>query len=334
MSNTDNVRKMYSKITAPEDAVRKCLAIEESKKVIKFPVKRVIAIAACIAVLLAVAIPVGANKIMTAFEGVEEYGSQFPQKTENYYKELSDSSLVVTEGSKLYSKAQDLEIKAEEAYFDGEYLYLSFAGNYSGEVKGIDRFTYQGFDDYIKINGEFVTADITGYSFSLFNTDGGFAGTLGLIYPSVDENLEVEINIPYLQVIKDGTMEVMHTIDASFSFNLNVKKNFPALLVYNSESSREEVSVMGVTSSKGGVCVEIFVPEEVKVKKAGIVSTVTDENGNSLHFILGNREETEGGYICKHYFEPSNGDMVDIFVYDKNNIDSGALTTFEDVTIG
>lgn len=333
MSNTDNIRKMYGRITAPEDAVNKCLGIEESKKVVKFPVKRVIAFAACLCILLAVAIPVGANKIMTAFEGVEDYGSKLNPKTELYLKEIGESSLLVTEGSKLSDEAQGLAVKVEEAYFDGAYLYLSFTGNYNGDIKDIDRFTYNGFDDYIKVNGEFVKADLTGYSFSLFSTEDGFAGTLGIIYPSVEENLEVEINIPYLEV-QNTDYQVINEINKSFNFSFYVKKSAPSALVYNGNASREEVSVLGVTASKGGVCVEIFVPEELEVKKSGIVSIVTDENSSALHFILGNREETDGGYIHKHYFEPAKGKVLDIAVYDKNNMDAGVLVEFENISIG
>ncbi|MBR3988577.1 MAG: hypothetical protein IKK10_04660 [Clostridia bacterium] len=333
MSNTDNIRKMYGRITAPEDAVANCICIEESKKVRKFPVKRVIAIAACLSILLAVAVPVGANKIMTAFEGVEEYGSQFPQKTETYLKEIGESSLLVTEGSKLSASAQSLEVKVEEAYFDGAYLYLSFAGSYSGDAESIDRFTYTGTDEYIKVNGEFVRADITGYSFSLFNTEDGFAGTLGLIYPTVKENLEVQINIPYLEV-RNTDYQVVDQINENLNFNFYVKKSAPSTLVYNGDASREELSILGVTASKGGVCVEIFVPEEYEVKKSGIITLVKDEQGNSLYFILGKRELVEGGYIYKHYFEPAKGTVLDIALYDKNNMDLGELASLENVIIG
>lgn len=333
MSNTDTIRKMYSKITAPEDAVANCFCIEGSKKVIKFPVKRVIAVAACLSILLAVAVPVGANKIMTALEGVEEYGSQFPQKTETYLKEIGSSSLLVTKGSKLSAKAHGLEVKVEEAYFDGAYLYLSFAGHYNGDSENIDRFAYNGYDDYIKVNGEFVKADITGYNFSLFNTQDGFAGTLGFIYPTTQDNLEVEINIPYLEVCNTD-YETFDCINESFNFSFYVKKSAPSTLVYNANASTEEVSVLGVTASKGGVCVEIFVPEEIENKKAGIASVVKDEQGNSLYFILGNREETEGGYIRKHYFEPARGTMLNVAVYDKNNMDAGMLASLENISIG
>lgn len=333
MSNTDNIRKMYGRITAPEDAVANCICIEESKKVRKFPVKRVIAIAACLSILLAVAVPVGANKIMTAFEGVEEYGSQFPQKTETYLKEIGESSLLVTEGSKLSASAQGLEVKVEEAYFDGAYLYFAFAGSYNRDSENIDRFTYTEPDDYIKVNGEFVKADITGYSFSLFNTEDGFAGTLGIIYPSVEENLEVEINIPYLEV-QNTDYQVVDQINESFNFSFYVKKSAPSTLVCNANASMEELSILGVTASKGGVCVELFVPEEYKIKKSGIMTSVKDEQGNSLYFILGIRELAEGGYIYKHYFEPAKGKMIDIVVYDKNNMDLGELASFENVSIG
>lgn len=333
MSNTDNIRKMYGKITAPEDAVNKCLGIEESKNVVKFPAKRVIALAACLCVLLAVIIPVGANKIMTAFEGVEEYGSQFDPKTQPYFKEIGESSLLVTEGSRLSASAQNLEVKAEEAYFDGAYLYLSFAGSYSGDAESIDRFTYTGTDEYIKVNGEFVRADITGYSFSLFNTEDGFAGTLGIIYPSVEENLEVEINIPYLEV-QNTDYQVVDQINENLNFNFYVKKSAPSTLVYNENASMEELSILGVTASKGGVCVELFVPEEYKIKKSGIMTSVKDEQGNSLYFILGIRELAEGGYIYKHYFEPAKGKVLSVAVYDKNNMDAGVLAEYENISIG
>lgn len=328
MSNTDNIRKMYSKIIAPEDAIKSCLDIE-NKKVVKFPVKRVVALAACLSVLLAVAIPVGANKIYTAFEGVEEYGSQYPQKTVNYYRELDESSLLITEGSKLTASAHGLTVKVQEAYFDGAYLYISFAGEYEN-AEGIDRFFYNGSDGYVKINGEFVKADITGYSFSLFNSEAGFAGVLGFIYPTIDENLEVEINIPYLEAV-DADFKVIDTIDKSFDFSFCVKKSAPSTLVYNGNASKEEVSFMGLTASKGGVCVEIFVPESEK--QTSLVSVVTDEKGNNLGFILGNREKTEGGYILKHYFEPSEAEVLSVSVYDKNNMEKGALTVFENIEI-
>jgi len=332
MSNTDNIRKMYGRITAPEDAVNKCLGIGESKKVVKFPVKKVIAIAACIGLLLAVAIPVGADKIRSAFEGVEEYGEQYDPKTENYLKEIGESSLLVNEGSKLSAEAQGLEIKVEEAYFDGAYLYISFAGNYSTNAKNIDRFAYNGTDNYIKIDNEYVRADLTGYSFSVFNTESGFAGNIGIIYPTVNENLEVEINIPYLEA-KDADYETIAKINESFDFSFYVNKSAPSVLVYNSDASREAVSVVGVTASQGGICVEIFVPEDYVASKTNIWSAVSDEQGNSLYFILGKREETDGGFICKHYFEPAKGEVLDIAVYDKNNTDAGPIATFEDVSI-
>lgn len=332
MSNTDNIRKMYSKINAPQDAVKKCFDIAESEKVVKLPVKKIIAIAACIAVLLSLAIPAGASIIMTAFEGVEEYSSQFPRKVESYLKEIGESSILVGEGSKLSSETQGLEIKVEEAYFDGAYLYISFAGNYSGNAKDIDRFTYDGAENYICIDEEYVKADLTGYSFSVFNTESGFAGYLGIIYPTVKENLEVQINIPYLEA-KDADYETLEKINERFNFNFYVKKSAPSVLVYNSDASREDVSVVGVTASKGGVCVEIFVPEDYVVNKTNIVSTVADEQGNSLYFILGKREEADGGFICKHYFEPAKGEVLNIAVYDKSNMDAGVLASFDDVRI-
>lgn len=337
MSNTDNIRRMYSKITAPEDAVAKCLEFDESKRVVKFPVKRVVAIAACISILFAVAIPASSYIIQNGFGAVQNYGEEiqgdYPHKIDSFYTEIGESSLLVTEGSKLSDTHQGLEVKVDEAYYDGFFMYLSFVGEYNSDSENIDRFFYEGFDNYIMIDGEYIKADLTGYSFSLFNSDEGFGGVLGFIYPYNKQNTEVKINIPMLQVLgksddAEGNHKVLGEINEAFELDFAVRKSASSVLVYNAEGNREEVSVLGVTASKGGICVEIFVPEEVEAKKVGIVATVENQHGESAGFILGNSEETEGGYISKLYFEPVGGEVLNVAVYDKNNIDAGKLAEF------
>ncbi|MBQ8795577.1 MAG: DUF4179 domain-containing protein [Clostridia bacterium] len=329
MSNTDDIRKMYGKITAPQEAVEKCLEIEK-RKTLKFPGKRVVAIAACLGILLAVAIPVAADKLAGGFGITQDYGekiqSSYPHKTDTFYKEIDSSSLLVTEGSKLSDSHQGLEVRVDEAYFDGAFMYISFVGEYDKALDGIDRFCYEGYDNYISIDGEYVRADLSGYSFSLFNSGEGLGGVLGFIYPYDRENAEVKINIPGLKIRGIGeNNEVIGEIDESFELSFAVKKSAPSTLVYNANASREEVSVLGVTSSKGGVCVEIFVPQEAVDSKAGIIASVENESGERAGFIMGKVEETEGGIIRRQYFAPIEGEALDVAVYDKNNMDAGKL---------
>lgn len=347
MSKTDDIRRMYGKITAPQDAVEKCLEIADNRKILKFPVKRVVAIAACLGILLAVAIPVAADKLAGGFSATQQYGeeiqSSYPYKTDTFYKEIDSSSLLVTEGSKLYDTHQGLKVKVDEVYYDGAFMYISFVGEYDKSLEGVDRFFYEGFEDYILIDGEYVKADLSGYNFSLFNSEESLGGVLGFICPYDKENLEVEINIPRLQILGteedvEGNNEVMGKINESFELRFAVKKSAPSTLVYNAEASREEVSVLGVTVSKGGICVEIFVPLEVAESKAGIIATVENQQGEGAGFILGKSEETEGGFVLRQYFAPLEGKALDVAVYDKNNMDAGGnfpcvLTEFNNVVL-
>ncbi len=337
MSKTDDIRRMYGGITAPQDAVARCLELEKSKETLKFPVKRVVAIAACIAVLLAVAVPACASIIKNGFGATQSYGEEvqsgYPHKTDTFYSEIGSSSLLVTEGSKLSDSHEGLEVKVDEAYFDGAFMYISFVGEYDKSLEGVDRFCYVDHEDYIMIDGEYVKADLSGYSFALLNSDRGLGGVLGFIYPYDRENLEVKINIPKLQIRSteedaEGNNEVIGEIDEAFELNFAVKKSAPSTLVYNAQAGREEVSVLGVTASKGGICVEIFIPAEVAESKAGIISTVENEQGEHAGFIMGKYEETEGGFVLRQYFAPIEGEELNVTVYDKNNMDAGKLAEF------
>lgn len=324
MSNTDNIRKMYSNITAPEDAVKACLEIEKNTKTVKFPVKRIIAIAACVAVLLAIAIPVGAVKIYDAFSAVESYGKQYEiEKSPSLlFGSISENSLKVTEGSKLSENAEGLEISVDKAYYDGSFIFISFIGKYEGEFKNAERFDYtiQEDDRAFLIEGE----EYVPYSncmFSLYKSEGKFAGVLSFTYPYNKEEMNVKINLPYLDASLQNEDTPLGRIESDFSFDFIIEKSYPDLLVYNAEADKSSVCVQGVTSSLGGVAVEIFVPEEVELSGAGIISAVADSEGKNLSFILGEREKTEGGYIHKQYFEPTESNTVDITVYDKNDVD-------------
>lgn len=342
MSKTDDIRRMYAGITVPQDAVMKCLDIDNGKRVIKFPVKRVVAIAACLAVLLGFMIPAGANVIKNGFDATQQYGEkagrEYPHKVDTLYKEIDGSSLLVTDGSKLSDSHQGLEIKVDEAYFDGAFMYVSFTGEYDESLEGIDRFFYDGYENYIMIDGRDAKADLSGYSFAIFNSGEGLGGVLGFICPYDRDNLEVEINIPKIQILgveedTQGNNEVIGEINESFELSFAVKKSAPSALVYNAEASDSQVSILGLTASKGGVCVEIFVPAEVAESEAGIISTVKNEQGESAGFILGNREETEGGFVLRQYFAPIEGETLNVSVYDKNNMNLGELTVFENISI-
>lgn len=318
MSNTDNIRKMYSKITAPEDAVKTCLEINESKKVVKFPVKRVVAIAACAAVLLAVAIPVGASKIYDAFSAVESYGEQFEtyKSSSILFNPLSENSLKVTEGDKLTSSAEGLSITVDKAYYGGEFIYISFVGDYSGEFKNAERFDYTWEEGTrtVLIDGE-EYLPYTNCAFSLYKSEGRFAGVLSFTYPYDREELNIKINLPYLDASFQDSDEPLGRIESGFSFNFTVQKSYPDVLVYNADASAEGVYVRGVTSSLGGVKVELFVPEELK--DTNVIAAVTDGQGKTLGYISGEREAAEGGRLYNQYFEPTESDVINITVYSK-----------------
>lgn len=324
MSNTDKIGKMYSEITAPEDAVKKCLEIGESKKVIKIPARRVIAIAACVCLLLAVAIPVGATKIYDAFSAVESYGEQFEthKATSLFFNPISENSLKVTEGDKLTSSGEGLSIAVDKAYYGGEFIYISFTGDYSGKFKNAERFDYtweEGADAFLIDNEEYVP--YSNCMFSLYKSEGRFAGVLSFTYPYDKEELNVKINLPYLDASLQDSDEPLGRIESDFTFSFTVGKSYPDVLVYNADTNNDKVCVQGVTSSLGGVTVEIFVPVEVENSEAGVVAAVTDSKGKSLSFISGEREKAEGGYIHKQYFEPTEDDVIDVTVYDKNDAD-------------
>lgn len=331
MSKTDDIRRMYGEITAPEDAVMRCLDIGESKRVVKFPVKRVAVIAACIAVILGAVIPAGAYVAKNGFGAAQKYGEEaaggYPHKVDTFYKEIDGSSLLVTEGSSLSDSHQGLEIKVDEAYYDGAFMYVSFTGQYDKSLEGIDRFSYDGHSDYVKIEGADAKAELSGYSFAILNSGESLGGVLGFICPYDRDELEVEINIPYLQ-IRGENYESMGEINESFELSFAVKKSAPSTLVYNAEASKNEVSVLGLTASKGGVCVELFIPTEVAESKAGIMSMVENEQGEHAGFIMGKYEETEGGFVLRQYFEPIEGETLSVKVYDKNNMDAGTVAEF------
>lgn len=331
MSNTDNIRKMYSKITAPEDAIKNCLTIE-SKKVVKFPAKRVIAIAACICIFLAVAIPVGATKIYDAFSAVEDYGKQFEtyKSTSLLFNPISENSLKVTEGNKLTSSAEGLNISVDKAYYDGEFIYVSFIGDYNGEFKNAERFDYtwkEGLNAFLIDGEEYVP--YPNCTFSLYKSEGRFAGVLSFIYPYDKEELNVKINLPYLDAGVQGGDEPLGRIESDFSFDFTMQKSYPEVLVYNAEADKNSVCVQGVTSSLGGVKIELFVPEELK--GTNVIAAVTDGQGKSLGFISGERENTQGGQIHIQYFEPTESDVVNITVYSKT--DGSVLYELNDVEL-
>ena len=339
MSNTDKLRKMYSEISAPENAVKACLDIpQNAQKTVHFPYKKAILIAASIALVLAVAIPVGAGRIRSAFGAVDDYGSQFPQKTQSNYSIIDSNSAYATEGDKLSAAASGLEISIDKVYYDGAFVYLSFLGNYSGDFTNIDRFIYSDSADFVTIDGEPVKAELTNYSFCLLESEGSFGGVLGFIYPYDKEELSVKVDIPYLEALSKDDMEVAGMVKGEFSLSFKALKSAPSVLVYNAESTDTEVSVLGVTSSQGGICVEIFVPQEILDKKAGILSVVETEDGTTADFILGKRDIINGGYILKQYFSPVNSDTISVYVYDKNDTDGCEntpclMTSLEDVCI-
>ena len=95
-----------------------------------------------------------------------------------------------------------------------------------------------------------------------------------------------------------------------------------ALNILKNPADTEGVYVKSVSSSAGGVKVETFVPEGAEYSKSGIIASVADESGNSLYFIMGEREKVDGGYIHIQYFESAKGEITGLRVYDKNTTDT------------
>lgn len=174
-------------------------------------------------------------------------------------------------------------------------------------------------DAFLIDNEEYVP--YSNCMFSLYKSEGRFAGVLSFTYPYDKEELNVKINLPYLDASLQDSDEPLGRIESDFTFSFTVGKSYPDVLVYNADTNNDKVCVQGVTSSLGGITVEIFVPVEVENSEAGVVAAVTDSKGKSLSFISGEREKAEGGYIHKQYFEPTEDDVIDVTVYDKNDAD-------------
>ena len=319
MTDKEAIKIMYSKISASEKAIKNCIEMERRKRMIRFPMKKTFAIAVCIVILItAIAIPVVAYKSYRAYDDMEAYRNTllYSDKVEGFNK-ISENSISLPTTART-EKIEGLTLVAQEAFYDGELIYISFTGEYDGEFKAADRFVYH----YEKIaafqvDGNSIVPNAN-HEFYVMKTENGFSGVLGLPYSSDKENLNVKISMPYLEVYSQD--EIIGRIDGNFCFALNVEKTCDAFS-FADTGSEKDIYIQSLVSAPSGTKLVFYVPRSIEESDANIIPLVTDEEGNSIGFIEGVRENTETGTLHIVRLESSNAKKVNVYLIDKNNID-------------
>lgn len=336
MMNKKNISRMYSRITPKESSVEKCLDCMQTEKIARFPMKRVLLVAACITLLMAMLVTaVGATKLFNAYDALDEYSKTLPysekQGTDN---SLLNQNSAVASGGKITAEAQGLKITAQEIIFDGSLVCISFVGEYNGEYKDAFCFDYNDTEDGSEflVEGENVRP-LYASSFYVLKTEDKFSGMLRLPFGGEKDEVSVDINIPYLQV-SDEEDNALGSIYGDFSFNLTAKKS-KDVLSYTGEGISDEVYIKEIVSSAAGLKLTYFVPDSMVLKasdsqplvsgeksnRANIQPQITDENGNWVKLIEGRNEDAEGGKYHIWRCEATTASVLNVILYDKNDID-------------
>ena len=322
MTVKHKISRMYSSVTAPDGAVDKCLESMETQKVVHLPVKRILLAAACVTLIMAVLIPtVGASKLFSAYDSLDEYAQTLPypekQSTDNGL--LSQSSSVAA-GEKTVAELQGLKITAQQSFYDGTMVCISFVGEYDGEYNDAFRF------DYIDTEkGEEFVVDshsvmpLYQASFFMIKTEDKFSGVLRLPYDSEKSEVNVSIDIPYLQV-SGADDEEIGVINGNFVFDLTVRKS-EDVLTYTGDECSNEIYIQQIVSSAAGFKLVYFVPDSELTEGANIQPVITDGYGNPVKLIEGRQAEAEGGVLKIWRCEATTADNVNVTLYDKNNTD-------------
>lgn len=342
MKNKDKVVRMYSEITPPEATVKKCLECMQSQRVGRFPVKKVLILAACITLLMAMLVTtVGASKLFSAYDSLDEYSKTlpYPEKQGADNSLLNQSSAFAT-GEKVTAEAQGLKINAQKIYYDGTMVCISFVGEYDGEYKEAFRFDYTDTEkgEEFLIDGENVSPMYSA-SFYMLRTEDRFSGMLRLPFDSEKDKVSVEITIPYLQA-SDEEDNVLGELYGAFNFNLTAEKSKEGILTYSGNKADDEIYIHKIVSSSAGLKLTYFVPNSISSKAedadiriadkkaniANIQPIIVDGNGNPVKLIEGRVEMTEGGKYHIWRCEATTADTVDLTLYDKNDTDGCGQT--------
>lgn len=316
-----DIINVYSGISAPDSAVEKCLEMDSKSRIVRFPAKRIIAIAACVALLLvAVAVPVCADRLFNAFDEIEDYSETLPysEKAVGDYSNVSANSNKLPIGIKT-DNIEGMVITAQEAYYDGKTAYISFIGEYEGKYGSAERFSYLCGENEATVTVDGSSVMPSNCEFSLLKTGDTFAGLLGIPYDSNEDSIAVNICMPYLEAYSGDTS--LGRIYGDFSFEIAVEKSYDAALAFYGEDKGNELYIHSVTSVPSGLEVVFFVPDSIEHSGAGIVPAVSDENGEGLEMIEGTRELVSSGCLHRFLFEPTESEIIDVALIDKNNVD-------------
>lgn len=337
MKSKDNISRMYSEITPSKDSVEKCLECMQTRRFVRFPVKKVLIFAACVTLLMAMLITtVGASKLFNAYDSLDEYSKTlpYPEKQGADNSLLNQNSAFAT-GEKITAEAQGLKITAQKSFYDGTMVCVSFVGEYDGEYKDAFRFDYTDTEEgeEFLIEGESVRPMYQA-SFYMLRTEEKFSGILRLPFDSEKDNVSVEITIPYLQV-SDEDDNVLGELCGDFNFNLTAEKSKEGILTYAGNEADDEIYIHKIVSSSAGLKLTYFVPDSrfsktadihsyianEKSNAANIQPIITDENGTPVKLIEGRTEEADGGKYRIWRCEVTTSDTLDVILYDKNDTD-------------
>ncbi len=316
---------MYGDIKAPESAVRRCLALCEKKRTYSLPARHSFAFAAVIVVLMVAVVSAGAygiHKKRSAAESLDSYGNSLPYSE----KAPSDYTSIFEYGNEslenLSVTSDGLTIKAEETYFDGRRIFISFSAEYDGKLQGVERFDYSVDPLRNSIMVEGVSVHPLYGSFYLLETGEGLSGVLGLSMP-VKEDLEaadVQISIPYL-VASSADGEELGRVEGDFSLNLKIKKSAEAL-TYESSRAEDGAYVSRIYSTASALEIEYFVPDHLMEDYGkNIMALPIDAEGNKKGLVSSEREKVMDGVLITASYTPLEGDSLDVVLYDKNNTD-------------
>lgn len=324
MTKRNRIKEMYSEIKAPERDVRSCLSLYESKETRKTPVRRTFAFAAVAAMLMVAVVSAGAYgvyKHRSAAESLDSYGNSLPysEKAPSDYASIFEYGNEKLENVSVTSDG--LSLTAEETYFDGRRIYISFSAEYDGRLEGVERFDYTVDPLRNSILVEGVSVHPLYGGFYLIETGEGLSGVLGLPMP-VNEDLEVadvQISIPYLVASADG--EELGRVEGDFSLNLKIKKSAEAL-TYASAKAEDGPYIHAIYSTASALEVKYFVPDYLMEDYGkNIMALPIDSQGNKKGLVSSEREKVADGVLITASYTPLEGDSLHVVLYDKNNTD-------------
>lgn len=321
MTDKEKIKRMYSHISAPDSAIEKCLQIEKTK-VVRFPIKRVLVIAACIVLLIAaIAIPVYAVKHYNAYNELQNYSSTLPYQDkvgDNYEQIHSNSSLI--QGNNMKASSNGLTITAQEAYYDGKIIYISFFGDYVGDLDSIERFTYkfESNNSSFFVDGKKVIPN-NAPEFFMIKTENCYSGVLGLPYDSDKNEVVVEIMLPYLDAITDG--KIIGQIQGDFNFKLSIPKSYDDVLTYYGELDENNICIHSIVSAPSGLEIVFYVPDSLENNGVNIIPIIKTEGDDKIVFVDGSRKSFKNGVLHTMHYSAIDSEIISIDFCDKNNVD-------------